>query len=190
MSSLSQILLDSGITYDIEDTQARTDIEDLKLGVTGAMHYAGVTTTILTDNAAIAPIIINGENYVPRAGDVVIYDQKEYVWNGSVWNEFGSTGSLKALAFKNNASGNFTPQGSVSAPDITITPNTNVVNSISNVGTLPSLTMTVTNERLIIGWDAGTLPTKGVDQTVVTGISSVVSTQPSFIGTQGSVTVS
>lgn len=39
-------------------------------------------------------------------GDVVIYEQLEFVWSTSdkKWHEFGSTGSLKGLAFKDSAS--------------------------------------------------------------------------------------
>ena len=69
------------------------------------------------------------------------------------------------------------------------------------MGTLPTLTTTVQNEVLTIGFSQGTLPTKGSNTTVVTGITSATSTQPtftgtgavleaSFSGTQGSVSVS
>lgn len=76
------------------------------------------------------------------------------------------------------------PAGTVSTPTITVTPATGTVNSIDDVGTLPELTTTVTNEILTIGWASGTLPTKGTDTTVVTGITSATSTQPTFSGTQ------
>jgi hypothetical protein len=57
------------------------------------------------------------------------------------------------------------------------------VNSITAVGTLPSLTTTVTNEVLTIGWSAGTLPTKGSDTTVKTGDASYTASAPAFTGT-------
>lgn len=76
------------------------------------------------------------------------------------------------------------PAGTVSTPTITVTPATGTVNSITDVGTLPALTTTVSNENLTIGWAAGTLPTKGDNTTVVTGITSATSTQPTFSGTQ------
>lgn len=76
------------------------------------------------------------------------------------------------------------PAGTVSTPTITVTPSTGTVNSITDVGTSPSWTATVSNENLTIGWSAGTLPTKGSDTLVVTGITSATSTQPTFTGTQ------
>lgn len=60
--------------------------------------------------------------------------------------------------------------GYLTSDDVTAT--TTTVNSITAVGTLPSLTTTVTNKVLTIGWSTGTLPTKGVDTTVLTGIST------------------
>ncbi|MBQ9006114.1 MAG: hypothetical protein IJ092_07040 [Atopobiaceae bacterium] len=93
---------------------------------------------------------------------------------------------------------NYTPAGSVSTPTITVTPNTATVNSITAVGTLPSCTLpaftaTVASETLTLGWaagsfSAGSLPTKGSNQTVVTGIKSATSTQPSFTGTGAELT--
>jgi len=50
--------------------------------------------------------------------------------------------------------------------------------------------MTVANEILTIGWDAGALPTKGSNKTVKTGDAAYQSTQPTFTGTAGTVTVS
>ena len=81
------------------------------------MHYVGVTTTAISDGSATTPIVISGDNYSPKSGDVVIYGTKEYIFSASdsKWHEFGSTGSLKALAFKDTASGNYTPAGSVSS---------------------------------------------------------------------------
>lgn len=47
MADISEITLPSGATYDIKDATARHDISILKGSATGAMHYAGVTTTAL-----------------------------------------------------------------------------------------------------------------------------------------------
>lgn len=153
MANISKVTLPNGSTYDIKDTTARSQItseaaarkaaddsitnilRDLSSNLTGAMHYAGVTTSALHDGASTedlsSTIQINNEDYVPKAGDVVIYQNKEFVYsiqtknvNGAektigIWNEFGSTGSLKALAFKDSASGSVTPSGTVSKPTFT-----------------------------------------------------------------------
>ena len=138
-----------------------------------------------------------------------------------------TSGSLKALAFKDNASGSYTPAGSVSQPTFTgsegsvsvsgsayvlpkaeltivdpnsvdipvhkegdsyiqgapiakvagadVALNTSSISQITDVGTLPALTVTVSDENLIIDWSAGTLPTKA-EVTVATSVKSV--TQP------------
>lgn len=280
--TISQITLPSGSSYYVKDAEARTKLEDAIGGLTGAMHYIGITTTALTDGATTSPIVIDNENVTPSIGDVAIYGTtgtdasapKEFVWNGTKWQEFGSTGSLKSLAFKDNASasytpagsvsssftgtsltssGSYTPAGSVSQPSFTgtattisgtmvpegtveistgsgtanytpegtvsagaftgttatidvyggsgtttYTPagtveaptislesagSTTTVNSITDVGTLPTLTTTVTNEVLTIDFSQGTLPTKGTDTTVKTGDASYEATAPAFTGT-------
>ena len=160
MADISKVTLPNGSTYGIKDTTARNQIsseantrkaavdrinnsiDELKLNLTGAMHYVGVTTTEITDGMSVGDpkastnkITISGKDYKPDAGDVVIYQDKEFVFHiekhivgstiGStidfegVWNEFGSTGSLKALAFKDRASGTVTPSGTVSTPIFT-----------------------------------------------------------------------
>ena len=50
---------------------------------------------------------------------------------------------------------------------------TTTVNSITDVGTLPTLTFTpdATTGNLTISWSQGTLPTKGADTTVATGLT-------------------
>lgn len=78
---------------------------------------------------------------------------------------------------------NYTPAGSISvSPSVSV--NTTTVNSITAVGSLPSLTMTYTanTKNLAISFSQGSLPTKGSDTTVATGIKSATATG-SFTGT-------
>lgn len=150
MADISKITLPNGSTYDVKDATARTQISSeaatrkaaddsinniinsLKSSLTGAMHYVGETSTALTDGSDASPIklatrpngtIADNTDYTPEPGDVVIYQDKEFVYSkyagGGVWNEFGSTGSFKALAFKDSASGSYTPAGAVSQPTFT-----------------------------------------------------------------------
>ena len=272
MADISKITLPSGSTYDLKDATARSEITTLKNTVTGAMHYIGVTTSALSDGATTNPIKINNADVTAKSGDVAIYNTLEFVFSDadSKWHEFGSTGSLKALAFKDSASASYTPAGTVSQPTFTgssttstgkftpsgtvsvstnattnktatvsaaasgtatytpagtvsqptftgsattstgkftpagtntggaVTLNTTTVNSITAVGTLPtctlpSMTATVSNENLTLGWSAGsfsagTLPTKGANTTVATSVKAF--TQPTFTGAEGSVSVS
>lgn len=191
MADISKITLPSGTTYDLKDTTAREQINSIKSTVTGQMHYAGVTTTALANGSTVKPIQIGEANYTQTNGDVVIYGEEEFVWSDSdsKWHEFGSTGSLKGLAFKDSASGSITPTGTVS-----VALNSASVTPMGSAGKLPSATMPkmttgVTGETLTLGWtdgsfDAGSLPTAGNPVSVATGVKSA-----SFTGAQGTVTV-
>lgn len=192
MADISKITGLNGSTYNFKDAAAREDIEEIKHAMSGGVRFIGETTTVLTDGATTNPITINGESVTATSGNLVAYEEDEFLFDGTKWIEMGSIGSLGALAYKDNASGNFTPSGSVSAPTISVATagTTTTVNSITGVGTLPNLTMTVENETLIFSFDQGTLPTKGVDITVKTGDAAYSATAPSFTGTAGSVTVS
>lgn len=190
MADISEITLPSGVTYDIKDATARNEISMLKGSGTGAMHYAGVTTTALANGSSTSPIKINEADYTPSNGDVVIYEQLEFVWSTSdkKWHEFGSTGSLKGLAFKDSASASYTPEGSVSAPTVSVAVNTAKVAPITDVGALPNFSATVDNETLKLGFSAGSLPTKGEEVTVATGIKSASASAPAFTGTSATIT--
>lgn len=117
MADISKITLPSGTTYDIKDARARELIGSLS----GALTYLGITTTELVDGSTASPIVIGGTSVTPKAGDIAAYGNSEFVWSDveSKWREFGSTGSLKALAFKDSASGSYTPAGTVSQPTFT-----------------------------------------------------------------------
>lgn len=85
-----------------------------------------------------------------------------------------------------NGTSNYTPEGSVTVtPNVSV--NTTTVNSITDVGSLPELTTTVFDETLSISFSQGSLPTKGTDTTVATGIKSATATG-SFSGTSVELT--
>ena len=110
MPDISKITLPSGTTYDIKDSTARQAIESLS----GYVTYAGVTTTALTDGATTSPIVINNQNVTPVTGMIVTYQNKEFVWNGSAWQEFGDLSALGDLAYVDTASASYKPAGSIS----------------------------------------------------------------------------
>lgn len=241
-TDISKITLPSGSTYNIKDQEAR----DLIASLGSPTHYLGVTTTEIADGSTTTSIIIGEETHKAAAGDIVAYGNSEFVYSEieKKWREFGSTGSLKALAFKDSAAATYTPAGTVSqptftgtkatlaikttakgkvnsitwsphmfleggpeapfdsyytpegkitAPTITVTPNTTSIKPFGSAGTLPSCTLpsmtaTVENETLTLGWsagsfNAGTLPTAGMAITVATGIKTATSTAPTFDGT-------
>lgn len=119
MADISKITLPSGQSYDIKDAQARSDIADIQRAITGGIHFIGETTTALTDGATTNPITINSQSVTAVSGDLVIYDNKEFLYDGSKWIEMGDLSVLGALAYKNSASTTYTPAGTVSQPSFT-----------------------------------------------------------------------
>ena len=264
---LSKITLPSGTTYDIKDAQARSDIADIRQAIGGGIVFIGETSTVLTDGATTNPITINSQSVTAVQGNLTVYSSKEFLFDGSKWIEMGDLSVLGLLAYKDSASGSYTPAGSVSQPtftgsssSVTITASDNAsgnyqpkgtvsqptftgssttstgkftpsgsvsvstngttnktatvspadsgtatytpagsvaapaisvasagstttVYSITDVGTLPSLSTTVANETLTIGFNQGTLPTKGSATTVKTGDASYSASAPAFTGT-------
>ena len=71
-------------------------IDSIRNAIAGGVHFRGTTTTELTDGATTATIKIK-ENNVEKdytltssnAGDVVLYNNKEFIWTGAAWEELG-----------------------------------------------------------------------------------------------------
>lgn len=138
----------NGSQYDLKDAEARQDIVDIKSSITGAMHWAGFTTTALTDGATTNPIIIDSESYTAKAGDVVAIEgdtyeeEKEFVFNGTKWQKMGPAGSFKALAFKDSATGDVVVSGSNAASAVSFsgTASETVLKAIDSAAVAPSFT--------------------------------------------------
>ena len=58
--------------------------------------YLGITTTELTDGSTTNPIVIAGESVTAVAGNIVIYGSKEFIFNGTRWQEFGDLSQINA----------------------------------------------------------------------------------------------
>lgn len=104
---ISHITLPSGTTYDIKDSYARE-------AIASNIVYIGVTTTPLTDGATTNPILINGDSYTAKNGNLVVYEHKEFLFDGTSWVELGDLSGLGDLAYKDTASANYAPSGTVS----------------------------------------------------------------------------
>lgn len=178
MADISKVKIGE-ITYNVKDSTARQEISNLQSLTTGAMHYIGTTTTKLTDGSTTNPISISGTDTTANAGDVVIYGEMEYVFNGTKWQEFGSTGSLKGLAFKDSASVTFTG----GASDVVLGEATTFTNASSAVSfsggstadvlksdvtaTVPKATGTT---KYLTASAAGTALNVSADKTALTGL--------------------
>lgn len=74
--------------YNATSNKAATmkDVTDAVADLNGAMHFEGVSTTDpVNDKVTIA----SKPDYVAAAGDVVIYNTIEYVYDGSKWVQLG-----------------------------------------------------------------------------------------------------
>ena len=119
MADISKVVLPSGSEYNIADSQARQDIANIQAAIAGGVHFIGTTTSNISDGSTTNPIVISGSNVTAKKGDLVVHGDKEFVWDGSKWLEFGDLGALGALAFKDSATGTFKPAGTVSKPTFT-----------------------------------------------------------------------
>ena len=206
MADLEQITLPSGTIYDLVDAGARALIAALNnweyvLSVDAATTPYGVewddsgttiTGTLVASSTTKYKIyLVPGED---GSGNNV-YDEYvtiEPTTGNYDWELLGSTAidlsNLGDLAYKDTASGSFTPQGSVSAPTISIDSagSTASIEGIDSVGSMP--TFTVSGTTLTI--TAGSVPTKATAVTVKTGDASYTASQPTFTGTADTVTVS
>ena len=100
MPDIKQITLPSGTTYDLRDSRVDSIISQ-------GTRWVGITTTPISDGSTTSTIVINGVDHAAEIGDIAGYQetgkqQEEFIWSGTNWQEFGSTGSLKALAFKDS----------------------------------------------------------------------------------------
>lgn len=164
---ISKIVNGSDTLY-IKDEEAREALS----GLTSAMHYVGATTTAIADGDTTSVIVIDGENHTAAAGDVVIYGELELVWSGSKWQELGSTGSIKALAFKDNASASYQPAGSNAPSTVTFTgtADADFVTGIDTAAVAPSFTEGTFSAGTLPSFtegafSAGTLPSLGAATT-------------------------
>ncbi len=216
MADISKIKLPGDATvYNLKDAEARTSIANLQSSVTGAMHYIGTSSTAITDGGSELPTI-NGTAMVAsdlHSGDVVVYGTtgegtaaapKEYIWNGTKWEEFGSTGSLKALAFKDTATA--AAQAITIKTDVALNTTTKYTASSATGGgsvtagsaaecTFPQLTATVTTatELLELGWTNGSFTANTPTAVTLpsftsTTIATGVKTQPAFQAAASTVT--
>ena len=152
MPEISKITLPSGTTYDLKDATARA-------AIAGGTSFLGITTTALTDGSEVTTIVVGGADVTAINGGIAIYLNKEFIYSttDSKWHEIGDTTDLGDLAYKDSASGNYKPEGTVSKPTFT-------GNSLTSTGTFtpdgtvskPTFTGTEGNVS-VSGTPAGTI---------------------------------
>lgn len=73
------------------------EISSIKSAIAGGTHFVGTTTTALFDGATTNPITVGSKSHTPVAGDIVLYDNKEFIWTGNAWEELGDLTRVGAL---------------------------------------------------------------------------------------------
>lgn len=110
-------------TFTANQTSDKTiNITAADLGLSSALSFAGTTLTALTDGATTNPIKIKqnssdttGVNYTAIAGNVVLYNDKEFIWTGSAWEELGDEASHALKTITISAGEGLTGGGNLSA---------------------------------------------------------------------------
>lgn len=129
MPQISKIMLPSGTTYDLKDATARAQIQALVGG--NVISFGGVSTTLLTDGGTQKPTV-NGSVVDPTAGQIYFYQTQEFIWANDKWQELGSLEGLGDLAYKDTASTDYTPKGTVSTPIFTGSSSTVTITSTAD----------------------------------------------------------
>ena len=124
-------------------------------GLTGAMHFIGISSTIITNGGTQNPTIEGSSNTSREKGDVVLYLEQEYVWNGNAWQLLGDEGSYVLKTSQTTAS-----VGSASG---------------WNAGSVPTLGTAIDADD-ITNWDAGSASNAVVSNGVLRLTNSVAPT--------------
>ena len=68
-------------------------VDNATAGLTGAMHFVGESTVVITNYSNVDPRITGYVFGNAQPGDVILYDSKEFVWTGDSWRLLGDEGS-------------------------------------------------------------------------------------------------
>jgi len=104
------------------ETTVGDELKAIKSAISSSMHFIGITRTALTDGAATAELTPYSTGSLTKTsgfvdGDVVLVKDAahsadgdvtdEFVNVGGLWYNYGSSTHIKALAFKDSASGTY-----------------------------------------------------------------------------------
>lgn len=192
MADLSKLTF-NGTTYDLKDAVARATMA-------GAIVILGTTTTELVDGATTNPITVGGESVTAVANNAVFYGNKEFVFDGTNWHEFGDMTGLGDLAQHDlddiefeTTIGTTTAETTVDAPTATTTATTS--NVTTTVAPAQSGETTYTPAGTISGaaigyasgsWDAVKVSVGGTNnETLIieTANEPTITSQGTFAGT-------
>lgn len=111
----ASITLAAAPTQDME-AATKKYVDDAVGGLTGALIYRGVADSMPSGST----YVIGGETHTAATGDVVVFGNKEYAYNGSQWFELGDESSFALKTTQVIAGSGLTGGGALSS-DVTIT---------------------------------------------------------------------
>lgn len=131
-------------------------IQEILETIKNGTRFIGVTTSDLYDGSQLRKVQVDGEDVIANVGDFVVAKKSvldaqtsiEFIWTGSKWSELGSTGTLRALAFKDSANGSYTPKGVISKPKITNSPSKKTVSYVTFTVDSESETLKITTSSV------------------------------------------
>lgn len=96
------------------DGSSEQTITAADLGLDSALKFHGTSSTTITDGSTTQTVTLStGSSHKAENGCVLFYGNKEFVWNGSSWEELGNEGDYKVK------------QTAVSSPSTSTTETTN-----------------------------------------------------------------
>lgn len=148
-------------------------------GLTGAMHFRGVATVEITDGGTENPTI---ENYTfngngDNAGDVVLWNNKEFVWTGTRWELLGDEGSyaLKSSTDTITEVSNFTAN---TLPTLTVTPTDTSKVTVTDGSAASLTTNNVTVPNVTAAGSATTASVSGGILNITIGVPPTIAETP------------
>lgn len=201
------------VTIKIGDNYAweKVGTTDIDLTDLGALAYKDSVSVNVKPEGTISTPTFTGNDMTSTGNFVPDGTVSQPTFTGTE-GTVSVSGTPAGTISVGTGSANYTPAGTVSTPTITVTPNTAtkyVAGSATGGGsvtagsaaacTLPVLSTSVSNETLTLSWTEGsfmantptavTLPSF-TSQTIVSGIQSASSSQPTFTGTGANLTFS
>lgn len=176
----SKVKLLDGTVAEVYDEVAREAIK-------GGTHFLGVTSTTITDGATTNPIMIGDDSVTAVNGDIVVSGNKEFIFASvdSKWHELGDTTGLGALALKDEVSAVYTPAGTISKPDVTVTPTSATIKEISADGSVTTGTIKEISADGSV--TAGTIKELSADGSVTSGTIKELSADGSVVAGSANV---
>lgn len=160
-----------------------SDLEAFVQTLSNATRWVGVTTTAIYDgDTTHSTITIGGQSHTAETGDIASYNNAEFIYNGSAWQELGtSVGTLKAFAYADQGEVTVTPSGSNSSSSVTFAQHTTATVLTSSVtGTVPKLVVTPTTKYLTASASGTAVSTSKMVKTNVFSSASVSNETLSF----------